>query len=158
MGHPSNKSHLLALVRIGRPSIRAHRDRRPGIPSRTAPLRAAKEYRMNLIVKGLIVLAVGLTVAASADAGWRHRRPAPTTEYYSESQSGTVYYTPQQQMHNIAPRETVYRPSVPTYGWSFNPSDGGWGFRWNNSSGTPSPMRTYSWGYSPSKGWGFDWR
>jgi hypothetical protein len=119
---------------------------------------------MNLIVKGLAVLAIGLVVVASAEAGGRRRRPAATTEYYyPESQPAAVYYPVEQTIpatpvRYAAPRDTtVYRPSVPTYGWNFSPSEG-WGFRWSNSSSTYTPLRSYSWGYSPGKGWGFDWR
>ena len=119
---------------------------------------------MSLIFKSLAVLAVGLVIAASAEAGGRHRRPAAvTTDGYSNewpAGPGNGYRmepaTPRTRFD--APRGTTYYgPSVPTYGWNFSPSEG-WGFRWSNSPNTGSFGRTYGWGYTPGKGWGFDWR
>src|SRR5205823_1901331 len=84
-----------------------------------------RSYTMNLILKGLAGLAVGLVIAGSAEAGDRRGRPAPppTDYYYYEGQSGPGYYGGQQpipaaRMRNGTVRDrTAYGPSVPTYGW-----------------------------------------
>ena len=117
---------------------------------------------MKSILKCLAVLAAGLVVASSAEAGGRRSRPPaqPTHDGYQETQQGYYYpaemQSPPARMRSGAAPAT-YTPSIPTYGWNFSPSEG-WGFRWSNQTGPSSPRLNYSWGYTPGKGWGFDWR